>query len=86
MKMTDKNTRLELFEQLEGKFAFQARFVTLMTGLSGYFMVDYMGAWGRYQQSPFWWVYLMILVRGIFTFVLFVLESLVLINGLKNKR
>jgi uncharacterized membrane protein len=84
-KITDKNNRLELFEQLEGKFALQARFVTLMTGVSGYFMINYMDAWDRYQQAQFWWMHLMTLVWGIFTLVLFVLEPLVLHQWFKEQ-
>lgn len=33
-KITDTHSRLELFEQLEGRFVFQARIVTLITGVS----------------------------------------------------
>ena len=58
-KMPDSDKRLALFEQLEGKFAFQARIVTLMTGLTGFYMLDYMQAWERYQQIQFWWIHLM---------------------------
>jgi hypothetical protein len=67
-----------LFEQLEGKFAFQARIVTLITGVSGYYMLDYMNAWERYQQLQFWWMHLMTFIWAIFTLVLFLLEPLVL--------
>ena len=77
-KMSDTDKRLTLFEQLEGKFAFQARMVTLVTGLTGFYMLDYMQAWGRYQQIQFWWIHLMTLIWLIFTLVLFVLEPLVL--------
>jgi len=77
-RMTDTDKRLMLFEQLEGKFAFQARIVTLITGLSGFYMLEYMQAWGRYQQIQFWWIHLMTLIWLIFTLVLFVLEPLVL--------
>ena len=77
-KMPDSDKRLTLFEQLEGKFAFQARMVTLITGLTGFYMLDYMQAWGRYQQIQFWWIHLMTLIWLIFTLVLFVLEPLVL--------
>ena len=58
-KMSDSDKRLALFEQLEGKFAFQARIVTLITGLTGFYMLDYMQAWERYQQIQFWWIHLM---------------------------
>ena len=77
-KMVDTDKRLVLFEQLEGKFAFQARVVTLVTGLTGFYMLEYMQAWGRYQQIQFWWIHLMTLIWLVFTLVLFVLEPLVL--------
>lgn len=77
-KITDTSNRLDLFEQLEGKFAFQARIVTLMTGASGYYMLEFMNAWDRYQQLQFWWMHLMTLIWVVFTIVLFVLEPLFL--------
>jgi len=83
-KMTETDRRLALFEQLEGKFAFQARIVTLITGLSGFYMMEYLDAWGRYQQLQYWWIHLMTLVWLIFTLVLFVLEPLVLHRRFKE--
>ena len=77
-KMSDSDKRLELFEQLEGKFAFQARVVTLITGLTGFYMLHYMQAWERYQQIQFWWIHLMTIIWLVFTVVLFVLEPLIL--------
>ena len=76
--MSDTEKRLTLFGQLEGKFAFQARIVTLVTGVTGFYMLEYMNAWERYQQVQFWWLHLMTLIWIIFTLVLFVLEPLVL--------
>lgn len=76
--MANENKRLELFEQLEGKFAYQARAVTLITGLTGIYMLEYMDAWNRYQQLQFWWVHMMTLIWLIFTVILFILEPLVL--------
>ena len=78
IKMTNSDNRLALFEELEGKFAFQARIVTLITGLSGYYMLDVMNAWERYQHLQFWWMHLMTFIWFVFTLVLFVLEPLVL--------
>ena len=77
-KTTDSVNKLELFEQLEGKFAFQAKFVTLMTGFSGFYMLHVLKAWDRYQHWQFWWVHLMTLIWLLFTVVLFVLEPLFL--------
>lgn len=77
-KITDTQYRLELFEQLEGRFAFQARIVTLITGISGFYMLYVMNAWDRYQHLQFWWMHLMTFIWAVFTVVLFVLEPLVL--------
>ncbi len=84
-EITDSNNRLALFEQLEGKFAFQARIVTLITGVSGLYMLNVMDAWERYQQLQFWWMHLMTLIWFIFTLVLFVLEPLVLHRWFKEQ-
>lgn len=70
--------RLRLFEAIEGRFAVQARVVTLVTGVAGVYMVQGLGAWGRYLDLSFWWLHLMTLVWLIFTLVLFVLEPLFL--------
>jgi uncharacterized membrane protein len=66
--------KLRIFETLEGKFSFQAKLTTLVTGLSGFYMLYAMNAWSSMQ----WWVHLMIFIWAIFTVVLFVLEPLFL--------
>ena len=71
-------SRLELFESLEGKFGFQAKITTLMTGLSGVYMLEVINAWSRYLSLQFWWLHLMTFVWIIFSVVLFVLEPFVL--------
>lgn len=70
--------RLRLFEAIEGRFSVQARAVTLLTGVAGFYMMQGLGAWDRYQDLSFWWVHLMTLVWVVFTLVLFVLEPLFL--------
>lgn len=66
--------RLKTFELLESKFSFQTKLTTLLTGLSGFYMLNVMNAW----STMGWWILLMILVWSIFTLVLFVLEPLFL--------
>ena len=66
--------RIKIFETLEGKFSFQAKLTTLITGLSGFYMLYAMDAWATMQ----WWIHLMIFIWAIFTMVLFVLEPLFL--------
>lgn len=77
-KLSDGEQRLTLFEQLEGRFANQARIVTLITGVAGFYMVDFMNVWHRYHSIDYWWMHLMTCIWAIFTLVLFVLEPLVL--------
>ncbi|MEH6649927.1 MAG: hypothetical protein V7707_07890 [Motiliproteus sp.] len=66
--------RLKIFEALEGKFSFQAKLTTLLTGGSGFYMLYAMNTW----LSMSWWIYLMVIIWAIFTVVLFVLEPLFL--------
>ncbi|MFI3156347.1 MAG: hypothetical protein QX199_09325 [Methylococcaceae bacterium] len=77
-KITDSINNLALFEQLEGKFAVQAKLATAVTGVSGFYMLEVMNAWDRYQQLQYWWLHLMTLIWFLFTLILFVLEPLFL--------
>lgn len=70
--------RIELFQQLESRFALQARVTTVFAGASGLYMLHLMGAWNRYLDPSFWWIHLMTIVWFLFTVVLFVLEPLFL--------
>ncbi|MFQ5508554.1 MAG: hypothetical protein ACE5FN_04360 [Leptospirillia bacterium] len=68
----------ELFERIEYRFARQARFTTLATGISGFYMVWAWDLWPRFHTLEFWWMHAMVLVWVLFTLMLFVLEPLVL--------
>jgi uncharacterized membrane protein len=76
--ISKEDLQLELFEKLENKFSFYARITTLLTGFSGFYMLEYMHAWNRYLDLRFWWIHLMTFIWIIFTLVLFVLEPLFL--------
>ena len=78
LKLSDAQQRIELFEQLENKFAFIAKVSTLATGMSGSFMLEYLNAWHWYLEPSYWWLHLMTFVWLVFTLVLFVLEPLFL--------
>jgi uncharacterized membrane protein len=73
-KLPSASERLQLFQQLEGRFAAQARIATLLTGVTGFYMLQIMGAWNRYLDPAFWWVHLMTFVWLVFTIVLFILS------------
>jgi uncharacterized membrane protein len=70
--------RVAFFERIESRFAWQARFTTLLTGITGFWMLSLIDGWSRYQSLSFWWLHAMTAVWIIFTLVLFVLEPLVL--------
>ena len=77
-RMKSKEEQIQTFEKIEGRFALQAKITTLLTGLSGFYMVYVLDAWDRYLEFRFWWLHAMTLVWIIFSVVLYILEPLVL--------
>ncbi len=77
-RMKSKEEQIETFEKIEGRFAIQAKITTLITGLTGFYMLYVLDAWDRYLDVKFWWVHAMTLVWILFTVVLYILEPLVL--------
>ena len=77
-KLKSKEDRINTFEKIEGRFALQAKITTLITGITGFYMLYEMDAWNRYLDVKFWWIHAMTLVWIIFTVVLYILEPLVL--------
>ena len=69
-----KKSALSFLKRLERRFAFQARVVVTITGLTGFYMTWFLNAWSRYVDPAYWWMHLMTFVWFIFTLVLFVLE------------
>ena len=84
-QMKSAAERVEFFEHIERRFATQARYTTLLVGLSGFYMVHLLDAWSRFAELRFWWMHAMVLVWLIFTLMLFVLEPLVLQRQLKQR-
>ncbi len=76
--MKSNEEQVTTFERIESRFALQAKITTLLTGLSGFYMLYYTDAWHRYTEIRFWWMHAMTIVWVIFTLVLFVLEPLFL--------
>ena len=77
-RLASADDRIALFESIEHRFAWQARVTTLVTGLSGFYMIHRLNAWERFTLPSFWWMHTMVLVWVLFTLMLFVLEPLVL--------
>ncbi len=85
VQMKSAAERVTFFEHIERRFATQARFTTLLVGLSGLYMVHLLNAWNRFAELRFWWMHAMVLVWLVFTLMLFVLEPLVLQRQLKQR-
>src|SRR4051812_1654854 len=77
--------RVELFEQVENGFSRQAKLTTLLTGLSGFYLVHRLNTWHRFEDAQFWWMHAMVLVWITFSLVLFVLEPLWLHRWFKRR-
>lgn len=75
---TEALRRLTLFDALERRFAMQARFSTLLAGLSGFYMLYSYELFGKIADPRFWWLGAMIGLWAIFTIMLFIAEPLFL--------
>jgi uncharacterized membrane protein len=83
-QMKSVSERKEFFSRVESRFAPQARFTTLLVGLSGFYMVHVLNAWSRFTELRFWWMHAMVLVWLMFTLMLFVVEPFVLRRQITN--
>jgi uncharacterized membrane protein len=77
-RMKDPGERVAFFEEVEGRFAWQARGTTLLVGVSGLFLVHVWDLWERFTQFEFWWMHAMVFVWAIFSVMLFLAEPLFL--------
>jgi len=73
-KLESKDDKISTFERIEGRFAIQAKMTTLLTAITGFYMLFELNAWDRYLDLSYWWLHAMTLVWLIFTVILFILE------------
>ncbi len=77
-RLSSKEDQVKTFETIEGRFAIQAKITTLITGITGFYMLYVLDAWDRYFDFRYWWVHAMTLVWILFSLVLYVFEPLIL--------
>ena len=65
---------VDMFETIQKRFAWLARFMILIAGGSGFYMLDFNDGWSRYLEPQYWWIHLMTFVWALFMFVCFVAE------------
>jgi uncharacterized membrane protein len=68
--------RLRRFQQIEVRFARQARLWVILAGASGLWLVIRADLWSRFLEVRFWWMHLMVGLWTIFALMLFVIEPL----------
>jgi len=68
--------RVIFFETVERRFCKQARFTTVLAGLSGLYMLVRLDLWDRFMSLEYWWMHAMVAVGLVFTLMLFVAESI----------
>ncbi len=83
--MPDAQQNFKIFAAIEGRFKGQAKIVTVITGLSGFFMLFWLNAWDRYLDLSFWWVHLMTLIWVFFSLLLFVIEPVLIRRNIHKK-
>lgn len=76
--ITEASRRLELFEAVERRFSAQVKVSVPVAGLSGAYMAERLGMWGRFVTPDGWWLAAMTIVWLAFMAILFVVEPLVL--------
>lgn len=77
-RLKSPEERVAFFEAIEGRFAWQARATTLVTGLSGLYLVIAGDMWHRFLDLEYLWMHSMVLVWALFSLMLFVAEPLFL--------
>lgn len=77
-KRVSAEDRVHFFEEVESRFATQARLSTALAGISGFALLWQMNAWSRLLSPHYWWLHGMIAVWLLFTLMLFVFEPLFL--------
>ncbi len=83
--MSDVENQYTFFEKIEHKFAWQARVTTLLTGVSGFYMIHRYNLWNTFYSIENWWMHAMVFIWFLFTMMLFVLEPLFLHDYFRKK-
>jgi len=78
LRFSDVARRVDVFEEIEGRFSAHAKVSVTLAGLSGFYMTWRLDAWDRFADPSLWWMHAMVAIWTMFTLVLFVAEPLFL--------
>jgi hypothetical protein len=74
-----------MFETVERRFSAQARISVPVAGLTGAWMAERLGLWGRFLDPSAWWLGAMALVWLVFMAILFVIEPFVVRDSFRRR-
>ena len=77
-KFKSADEQIVFFELVENRFAKQAKITTLISVITGLYMLYVTDGWLRYLEPSQWWLWPMTIIWLLFTLVLFVFEPLFL--------
>jgi uncharacterized membrane protein len=83
--MPTPERKIDFFNRIKKRFAAQANYTVVFTGLSGFYMVHILNAWSRFTELRYWWVHAMIIVWLFFMLMLYVMEPRVLHGKVKKR-
>ena len=63
-----------IFNLIENRFAYVARALVILAGLSGFYMIHLLDAWDRFMQIRYFWMHSMLLIWLMFILALFLIE------------
>ncbi|MGH8205520.1 MAG: hypothetical protein ACRETK_01965 [Steroidobacteraceae bacterium] len=69
--------RVQAFQALERRFAWQARIAVIVVGLTGLYMLWRLSLWDRFRTAGFWWMHAMVCLWALFALILFVAEPII---------
>ncbi len=72
--MSSPDEAMIFFTRFRRRFAAQARYTTLLVGLSGLYMSYILDAWHRFTQWQYWWMHTMVFIWLLFSYMLFIVE------------
>jgi uncharacterized membrane protein len=86
MKQNPTEQWMREFDEVERRFAPQARVAVLLVLLSGLYMLYAYDLWNRFAEARFWWMHLMVGVWLLFAVLLFVVEPLTMQHTVRDRR
>jgi uncharacterized membrane protein len=66
-RLKARQEQMQLFNQIEQRFAWQARVSTAIVGLTGFYMLYRFDMWDRFRHAAYWWIDAMVAVWLLFT-------------------